>query len=486
MKPRITSEYAPLKKVLIHTPGAEHRQVIPWEGDHPLMGHYPRAFSELRRNHGDMKRFLVDEIGNDNVLELSDLLIDIFSNADYNKRYLILKDILEDKADTYADHLQARGINLERHPADKIVRDLIHGYPRKLILNNGRLPNLIIPPKREIMWVRDAAAVTPQGVVINSMHSRRRDPEPELVRAVFKYHSMFDEDSIFLDLVELNRKLRDDFTSSGLHNRMLLEGGNIMILSEEVIAIGVGSGNYLYNNRTNREGFNTLVEAIFAADKSQKLQRVLFVNLPDLRGFIHLDTVFNMFAPKAGIVMPYIFGYPDTGMHISSQEVLMRFVTWIRRNMGAARTDLSRIPSVEHFEHAGKVEVYDRDYIKQKGQVVRLPQKARFFLDQLLEDDLIDLNRISWMGGDPDDFVNAYDHLKVALFEQHNMAGNIFTTSPYRALAYHRNPTTVTSLRATMKRLDPNSYLAEMSSNEIRTDNGGPHCLTLPLLREEV
>jgi arginine deiminase len=485
MKPVIKSEYNKIKKVLIHTPGAEHRQLIPWEGDHPFMGQYPRSYQELQRNHGDLKKFLVSEMGAENVHELTDLLGDLFDDADYRQRYTILKDILEDGADTYADHLQARGIGLESYESGKIARDLIHGYPRKLILNNGRLPNLIIPPKREIMWVRDSSAVTQAGVVINSMASKRRNGEPGLMRAIFKYHSMFDKDSIFLDLVEFNRKLRDDNTLSGLTHNYLLEGGNILVLDEHTLAVGVGKSDWLYSNRTTRMGFYKLIEKLFEADKEKKIQRIYMVNVPDLRGFIHLDTVFNMFAPQSAIAMPYIFGHPDPSMSISATEVLKGFVKWLRYNMGKLQTDLSRIPTEEHFDYAGRCEVYERDYIEQKGQIVRLPQKSRYFINQLIKDGLLDPDKIAWLGGPPDDYVNAFDHLKAALFEQHNMAGNIFCTGHHRAVAYHRNPTTVTALRSKMKQANPDSFLAEMSSNEIRTDNGGPHCLTLPLLREE-
>lgn len=485
MKPVIKSEYNKIKKVLIHTPGAEHRQLIPWEGDHPFMGPYPRSYQELQRNHGDLKNFLVQEAGAENVLELTDLMNEIFEQADYRRRYTILRDILEDDADTYADHLQARGIGLENHEPEKLTRDLIHGYPRKLILNNGRLPNLIIPPKREIMWVRDSSAVTQAGVVINAMASKRRNGEPGIMRAVFKYHPMFDQDSIFLDLVEFNRKLRDDNTLSGLHHNYLLEGGNILVLDENTLAVGVGKYDWLYSNRTTRLGFYKLIEKLFEADKEKKIQRIYMVNVPDLRGFIHLDTVFNMFAPQSAIAMPYIFGHPDPTLNISATDVLKGFVKWLRYNMGKLQTDLSRIPTEEHFDYAGRCEVYDREYIEQKGKVVRLPQKSRYFIEQLVRDGLIDPNKIAWLGGPPDDYVNAFDHLKAALFEQHNMAGNIFVTDLHRAIAYHRNPTTVASLRKKMSEQNSDAKLAEMSSNEIRTDNGGPHCLTLPLLREE-
>ncbi|MEL7343044.1 MAG: arginine deiminase family protein, partial [Bacteroidota bacterium] len=185
-------------------------------------------------------------------------------------------------------------------------------------------------------------------------------------------------------------------------------------------------------------------------------------------------------------VMPYIFGYPDPKVEANATRVLQRFVGYLRKSMGVNQTDLSLIPSRDMFQHAGKVEVYDRDYIKKHKTVTRLPQPSRYFIDQLVEDGLLDLNNITWIGGPMENYVTPYEHLKVALFDQHNMAGNVFTVNPYRAVAYHRNTRTVNDLSEKMKSLSPDAHLELMSSNEIRTDNGGPHCLTMPLLREEV
>jgi len=52
-------------------------------------------------------------------------------------------------------------------------------------------------------------------------------------------------------------------------------------------------------------------------------------------------------------------------------------------------------------------------------------------------------------------------------------------------VAYDRNRITTKHLSDKMQSLSSESDLFLMSSNEIRTDNGGPHCLTMPLLREE-
>lgn len=484
MKPTLTSEFNPLKKVLLHTPGPEHKQLIPWDGDHVLMGSDPRAYQELQQDHAYLKNFISKEIGSENVLELKTLLEEIFEKENYHYRYKVLQDTLHTMADTYIDHLQSRGIHLQSYQPAEIVKDLILGYPRSLTLNNGRLPNILIPPQREIMWMRDPAAVTPAGVMISSMARPRRQMEPQLLRTVFKYHPMFDPDTIFLDMVEFFREMNDDPTWSGISNKYLIEGGDVMVLSEDTLAIGVGKDEYIYSDRTSRQGFLLFVEKLLAADKKKKIKRIYQVNVPDLKGFIHLDTVFTMLGPKSAIAMPYIFGQPKPSGLSDAKLVLQQFVNWLRKNMGAKRTDLSRIPSAEDFENTGKVEVYDRAYIEKRGKIERTPEHSRYFLDQLVHDGILDSDKIVWIGGNPDDYHSPYEHLMTALFDQHNMAGNIFATQPFHVVAYARNPVTNHILQNHLYNMDPNAHVEFMSSNELRTDDGGPRCLVMPLERE--
>ncbi len=485
MKPIIKSEFAPLELVMVHTPGEEHDQIIPWEGDHVMMGSYPRVYRELQKDHRELKTHLQQQIGLENVLEISDMLKEVFENDDFQYRFDVLKDTLYGEAETYIDHLQARGIKLNKYPAEEIVRDLIQGYPRSLTLNNHRLPKIIIPPKRELMWVRDSAATTQVGVIITNMYSNRRKPETNLVRAVFKYHPMFDRDSIFMDMVEILRDIKDDPAWSGLTDHLLLEGGNIVVLNEECLAIGVGRYENLYSNRTTRAAFNLLVEKLFEADKEEKVKRIYMVNVPDLNGFLHLDSVFNMVGSKSALVMPYIFGHPDPIVEMSPKAVLQNFVYWLRRNIGENRTNMSRIPDRAMFDHAGKVEIYDRETYKKLGRIERSPQASRYFLDQLFEDGILDPESISWIGGPLKDYITPYEHLKVALFEQHNMAGNVFAIAPFQTVNYHRSPLTSNALLKDMKKKNKHAQVHLMSSNEIRTDSGGPHCLTMPLKRAE-
>jgi arginine deiminase len=297
------------------------------------------------------------------------------------------------------------------------------------------------------------------------------------MRAVFKHHPLFGEDYIVLDLMEQQQKLRIDPTIA-LAWDYIIEGGNLLVLNEETIAIGVGRRTFQHSKRANRYAFELLVEALFNKDGAKKIQRVYLVNLPDLQGFIHLDTVFNMFGPRAAVVMPYIFGYPR-----GYDDVLKPLVKRLRQDMAIKKVDLSKLPTVDDFERAGRVEIYTRDLYDKTGRATRVNAESKYFLDQLVEDGLLDLNNVAWVGGNPEDHPNPIEHLRVALREQANQAGNVFTVKPFCSVAYHRNPHTLRALEATMERLSPSAHLERLPSNELVKGSGGPHCLTMPLLR---
>jgi arginine deiminase len=67
-------------------------------------------------------------------------------------------------------------------------------------------------------------------------------------------------------------------------NRYPLEGGDVLVLTEEIIAIGI-------SNRTDPRAIEYFAEKIFEAHKTFKT--VLAFNIPKSRAFMHLDTVFT-------------------------------------------------------------------------------------------------------------------------------------------------------------------------------------------------
>jgi arginine deiminase len=92
-------------------------------------------------------------------------------------------------------------------------------------------------------------------------------------------------------LLEQIARYHPRFTSAGVdlwhhyNEKDSIEGGDILILSPEVIAIGCSA-------RTSPEGIEELAERIF--EKDTGFREVLVLQIPFARAYMHLDTVFTM------------------------------------------------------------------------------------------------------------------------------------------------------------------------------------------------
>ncbi|MDE6456832.1 MAG: arginine deiminase, partial [Dysosmobacter sp.] len=65
-----------------------------------------------------------------------------------------------------------------------------------------------------------------------------------------------------------------------------LEGGDILILSPQVLGVGI-------SQRTKGDSIDTLAEAVLTYSRTS-FKKILAFNIPKSRSFMHLDTVFTM------------------------------------------------------------------------------------------------------------------------------------------------------------------------------------------------
>lgn len=475
MRPEITSEFGTLEEVLVHSPGGEHLRMIPWEGDHPLFSSKTPSVEALRADHGQLKDRLAGVAGAAGVMEVTDLLREVLEAADRPAREAILEEIVGSRAGRYVESLEAAGERLEDREAGELVADLVEGWPRRLVPGiDGRLPPLVLTPLRSLMWMRDSAFVTPSGAVIGSMSAGHRQGEPGLVRAVLRHHPRFDDDAVLLDLLEVAREAREG-APTGLLDPVYLEGGNVLVLDGSTLAVGVGAAGLHYARKTTRSAFLLLAKALFTA-RPVRVERLYLVHMPDLAGFIHLDTLLSLVAPRTAVAMPYLLGAPEPAGGPAPGEVAVGYVAWLREALLDRSADLRRIPTREQLALAGRCEVFERGAPAADGTPRPLPGEPRPLLEQLADDGFVDLDRTAWVGGAPGDHPSPYEHLHAALYEQRNQAGNLLTLAPGRAVAFDRNPLTLAAA-------DRVADVARVASNEIRTGGGGPHCLALPLRR---
>ena len=126
---------------------------------------------------------------------------------------------------------------------------------------------MIIDPIPNILFQRDPMATIGHGATLHRMWSVTRTRESIFAEYVFKYHPFYDDTKLYYDRSE----------------PYCIEGGDIQVLSSEVVAIGI-------SQRTEPDAIANFARRLFK-DKSNEFKYVLAIDIPDERSFMHLDTV---------------------------------------------------------------------------------------------------------------------------------------------------------------------------------------------------
>lgn len=284
---RICSEIDQLRSVVLHRPGRELERLSPKYLDEMLfedvpfleqMQHEHDQFADLLREHGVTVHYL------------EALLCDVF--GDLSVRQAVVEQTIEHWGRRSDATRQALLERVAGQTAAETVAWMIEGVRRDdlpLPPGTARLAQLVyddypflIDPVPNLYFMRDPAAVIGRGVAVASMKTRARQREAVLLDAVTRHHRLF------ADGTQLWRGVNDEST---------IEGGDVLVLSREVVAVGCGS-------RTAPAAIEELAERLFAGDEA--IKTVLVVQLPFSRSYMHLDTVCTMVDRNTFLVYPGI------------------------------------------------------------------------------------------------------------------------------------------------------------------------------------
>ena len=127
----------------------------------------------------------------------------------------------------------------------------------------------LVDPMPNLYFTRDPFAVVGGGVAIHRMHTKTRNRETLFGKYIFEHHPRYKDVPKWYDRGE---------TSS-------LEGGDILVLSPEVLAVGI-------SERTEEDSIDKFAQTVLSG--SPTFKKVLAINIPKTRALMHLDTVFTM------------------------------------------------------------------------------------------------------------------------------------------------------------------------------------------------
>lgn len=412
-KIHVTSEIAPLKKVLLHRPGNELLNLTPDTLSHLLFDDIPflpaaikehDAFAQTLRNNGVEVVYVEDLMAELLALgvEVREKFIRQFiyeaGIRTPKYKYLVfdyLNQITDNKSLVLKtmEGIQLSDIPREKREVEKSLVDLITEEDK-----------FIADPIPNLYFTRDPFASLGNGISLNKMYSVTRNRETIYAEYIFNYHPEY-KDQVTL---HYNR-----------YNPYHIEGGDILVINEKVVAIGI-------SQRTCAEAIDTIAKNFFK-NPDCTFDTVLAFSIPSTRAFMHLDTVFTQIDVDKFTYHPGIMGTLQVfeiteGDDPNSDE------------------DLTVIEINDSLENI---------LTKYVGRKVTL---------------------IPCAGGD-----------KVAAErEQWNDGSNTLCIAPGVVVVYDRNNLTNDVLR------QHGLKVLEVPGAELSRGRGGPRCMSMPLIREDL
>lgn len=286
----VTSEIKPLKKVLLHRPGAEIENLTPEYLERLLFDDIPYlkvaqeehdAFAQVLRDNG-VEVVYLHELAAEVIKEpaVKDEFIKKFIKEARVKSIQAQEDLYDYlNSFTCNEELIKKtmsGISKSELPKTKVkhLEDYVNeAYP------------FITDPMPNLYFTRDPFASIGTSVSINRMYSETRNRETIYAHFIFKHHPDFKDTHIIYDR---------DFEYH-------IEGGDILNVSEKVLAIGI-------SQRTTPQAIEKISERIFFETPNNKIETILAFKIPKTRAYMHLDTVFTQVDYDKFTIHPQIEG----------------------------------------------------------------------------------------------------------------------------------------------------------------------------------
>ena len=400
-----TSEIGRLKKVMLHRPGRELENLMPEYLERLLFDDIP-YLQEAQREHDAFAQCLRDN--GVEVLYLTDLVAETIRDAEVRSE--LIEQFLDEAG-------------LDKHRIREIVKDyfadmgdealvgtMMAGVRKSEIrgFETGKLADylsfrtddypFLIDPMPNLYFTRDPFATIGTGVSLHRMHTVTRNRETLFGKFIFKYHPLYKNAPKWYDRGE---------TSS-------LEGGDILLLSPKVIAVGI-------SQRTEEDSIDKFARTVLSVEGG--FEKILAFDIPKTRSFMHLDTVFTMVDRDKFTVHPNIL-----------QEITV-FVMEMAEGKVRIREEQGRLEDILK-RHLGLDSVT---------------------LIRCGSDNPIDAAREQWSDG-----------------------SNTLAIAPGEVVVYQRN-------YVTNRILEENGItIHTIPCSELSRGRGGPRCMSMPFVREEI
>jgi arginine deiminase len=300
----VASEVGRLRQVILHRPGLELKRLTP-DNAAELLFDDMLWVSEAQAEHDRFAQALRDR--GVTVHYYSDLLAQTMEIP--QARQYVLDQVFDPMRHGPLAAVPLRGALESMDPAE-LTSFLIGGITKREILElvpepksiafHSLLPDgFVLAPLPNLLYQRDTSCWIYGGVSVNAMRMPARMRETVSDEAMYRWHPMF---------------AGGDFAfwyHGAEAGPASIEGGDVLVLGNNAVLIGM-------SERTTPQAVEILADRLFRAGAAD---RIVAVDMPKSRAFMHLDTVLTMadygvFVKYAGMgMLPSYTVEPGSGQH---------------------------------------------------------------------------------------------------------------------------------------------------------------------------
>lgn len=269
----VYNEIGKLKCVLLHCPGDEVENIVP-DYLRRLLFDEIIYLEQAKREHNQFADILRSQ--GVEVLYLTDLMSEVLQDVKVRDEFL--RDFM-DEGKVGTEGLKEALLELfSSYSPQDLIKKCIAGVRKEDLkyIKPKSLGDMVknpypfyLDPIPNLYFQRDPFASIGRGISLNVMANETRNRETIFAKYIFNHHPKFKDTKIWYN--------RD--------KTYPVEGGDILVLSEKVVAIGI-------SQRTSPTAIERIAYNLFKSNESFEV--VLAFDIPKTRAYMHLDTVFTM------------------------------------------------------------------------------------------------------------------------------------------------------------------------------------------------
>ncbi|MFF4408882.1 arginine deiminase [Streptomyces sp. NPDC001404] len=287
----VDSEAGRLRQVILHRPDLELKRLTPTNKDDLLFDDVlwvkrareeHDAFADTLRDRGVEVHYLADLLTETLAVPAArDLVLDrVFDERDFGP---LATDRLRAAFDALAPAEMAAHLI-----GGMTKREAVHrlGAIRSVRLHTLAPDDFVLAPLPNHLFTRDTSCWVYDGVSVNPMKKRARRRETVHFEAIYRHHPLFEKQEHHL------------WSGGQADHPSTIEGGDVLVIGNGAVLVGM-------SERTTPQAVEALALRMFAAGSAR---RVVALEMPKKRSFMHLDTVMTMvsgdtFTQYAGLGM---------------------------------------------------------------------------------------------------------------------------------------------------------------------------------------